>query len=76
MHISCLVLIELDHGEMEKSRHLQRIQSLLHEFDRLQLTPVEYAYLKLIVIFNPPTSDGKCPIASSTSPPFNAFSII
>ena len=46
---------------MEKSRHLQRIQSLLHEFDRLQLTPVEYAYLKLIVIFNPPTSDGKSP---------------
>lgn len=43
---------------MNKYRDLQRLQSLLFEFDRLQVTSMEYAYLKLLSIFNPGTDDG------------------
>ena len=38
---------------------LRRIQSLLYEFDRLQITAMEYAYLKLISIFNPYHDQGR-----------------
>ncbi|CAF1601766.1 unnamed protein product, partial [Didymodactylos carnosus] len=34
------------------SEQLSIIQLLLNEFERLQLTPSEYAYLKLIIMFN------------------------
>jgi len=42
--------------DSNKYQQLRRIQSLLYEFDRLQVTPMEYAYLKLISIFNPSNS--------------------
>ena len=38
---------------------LFRLRSLLLEFDRLHLNPMEFAYLKLISIFNPNSLSGK-----------------
>lgn len=38
---------------------LRRIQTLFYEFDRLHLTDIEYAYLKLITLFNPSNQTGK-----------------
>lgn len=41
-----------DNIETNKSQLIRRIQTLFYEFDRLQVTSMEYAYLKLISIFN------------------------
>lgn len=38
---------------------LRRLQTILYEFDRLHITDVEYAYLKLMTIFNPTNNNGK-----------------
>ena len=46
-------LEKFDERESNKSCELRRIQSLLYAFDRLRLTSVEYAYLKLISVLNP-----------------------
>ncbi|CAF4708242.1 unnamed protein product, partial [Rotaria socialis] len=40
-------------NEANKWFVLRRIQTLLFEFDRLHVTDVEYAYLKLMLVFNP-----------------------
>ena len=42
-----------------KYRDLQRLQSLLFEFDRLHVTSMEYAYMKLLCIFNPIVNNGE-----------------
>lgn len=52
-------LEKFDHTHGNKSHQLRRIQSLLHEFDRLQVTTMDYAYLKLLTIFNPCHDQGK-----------------
>ncbi len=52
-------LEKLDDGDVNKYHQLRRIQSLLYEFDRLQISAMEYAYLKLISIFNPSHNHGK-----------------
>ena len=52
-------LEKVDNFDSNKYHQLRRIQSLLYEFDRLQVTATEYAYLKLISIFNPNNSVGK-----------------
>ena len=52
-------LEKLDNSESNKWIELRRIQSLLYEFDRLQITDIEYAYLKLLIIFNPKNNTGK-----------------
>jgi hypothetical protein len=49
----------LDNNELNKWLELRRIQSLLYEFDRLHITDTEYAYLKLISVFNPSNNTGK-----------------
>ncbi|CAF0792736.1 unnamed protein product [Didymodactylos carnosus] len=41
-----------DKKSKQISEQLGIIQSLVNEFERLQLSPIEYAYLKLIIIFN------------------------
>ncbi|CAF4096164.1 unnamed protein product [Rotaria sp. Silwood2] len=51
--LTSLLAKKLDNFESNKYHQLRRIQSLLYEFDRLQVTSMEYAYLKLILIFNP-----------------------
>ena len=52
-------LEKLVNNESNKWLELRRIQSLLYEFDRLHVTDIEYAYLKLIVVLNPSNSTGK-----------------
>lgn len=44
---------------------LRRIQTILYEFDRLRLTDTEYAYLKLITVFNPSNQTGKSMIVKN-----------
>ncbi|CAF3950166.1 unnamed protein product [Adineta steineri] len=51
--LSTLLSKKFDNLDLNKYHQLRRIQSLLYEFDRLHVTPMEYAYLKLISIFNP-----------------------
>lgn len=46
-------LEKFDDANGNKYHQLRRIQSLLYEFDRLQVTDMDYAYLKLLAIFNP-----------------------
>lgn len=50
---------KLDQNELNKWIELRRIQTILYEFDRLRLTDIEYAYLKLITVFNPSNQTGK-----------------
>ncbi|UJR21521.1 hypothetical protein I4U23_024606 [Adineta vaga] len=57
--LSTLLTKKMDNLDANKYHQLRRIQSLLYEFDRLQVTPTEYAYLKLIAIFNP-NNDIEC----------------
>ena len=52
------LLEKLDKFDSNKYCQLRLIQSLLYEFDRLQITSMEYAYLKLISIFNPINNKG------------------
>jgi hypothetical protein len=52
-------LEKLVNNESNKWLELRRIQSLLYEFDRLHITDIEYAYLKLISVFNPSNNTGK-----------------
>ncbi len=52
-------LEKLDNNELNKWLELRRIQSILYEFDRLHITDIEYAYLKLILVFNPSNNTGK-----------------
>jgi len=49
----------LDNNELNKWLELRRIQSILYEFERLHITDIEYAYLKLILVFNPSNNTGK-----------------
>ncbi len=61
-HFKCDIIFffeKLDNSDSNKYRQLRRIQSLLYEFDRLQVTSMEYAYLKLISIFKPSNNHGK-----------------
>ena len=43
---------QLDNNEPNKWLELRRIQTLCYEFDRLNVNNIEYAYLKLISVFN------------------------
>ncbi|CAF1452336.1 unnamed protein product, partial [Adineta ricciae] len=54
--LSTLLTKKADNFDSNKYHQIRRIQSLLYEFDRLQVTATEYAYLKLISIFNPNNS--------------------
>lgn len=54
-------LEKLVNNESNKWLELRRIQSLLYEFDRLHVTDIEYAYLKLISVLNPSNNTGKQP---------------
>lgn len=56
---SFLLLEKLDNNELNKWFELRRIQSLLYEFERLHINDMEYAYLKLISVFNPSNNNGK-----------------
>jgi hypothetical protein len=58
-YIGFIDLEKFDHSDSNKYHQLQCIQSLLYEFDRLQVSAMEYAYLKLISIFNPSNNHGK-----------------
>jgi hypothetical protein len=53
------LLEKLENNELNKWIELRRIQSFLYEFDRLRITDIEYAYLKLISVFNPSNNSGK-----------------
>jgi len=53
------LLEKLENNELNKWIELRRIQSFLYEFDRLRITDIEYAYLKLISVFNPSNNNGK-----------------
>ncbi|CAF3387205.1 unnamed protein product [Rotaria socialis] len=55
--LTTLLTKKLDNYESNKYNQLRRIQSLLYEFDRLQVTSIEYAYLKLMLVFNPSQSN-------------------
>ncbi len=50
---------KLDNNQLNNWIELRRIQTILYEFDRLHLTNIEYAYLKLISVFNPSNKTGK-----------------
>ncbi|CAF1640892.1 unnamed protein product, partial [Adineta ricciae] len=54
--LTTLLAKKLVNNESNKWLELRRIQSLLYEFDRLHMTDIEYAYLKLIVVLNPSNS--------------------
>ena len=47
---------------------LRRIQTLFYEFDRLHLTDIEYAYLKLITVFNPSNQTGRSNLCRINNP--------
>lgn len=49
----------MDSNESNKWLELRRIQTLLYEFERLHITDIEYAYLKLMSVFNPVINVGK-----------------
>ncbi|CAF0901894.1 unnamed protein product [Adineta steineri] len=51
--LTALLAKKLVNNESNKWLDLRRIQALLYEFDRLHVTDVEFAYLKLISVFNP-----------------------
>jgi len=51
--LSTLLTKKVEPVDAMKHRDLQRLQSLLFEFDRLHVTSMEYAYMKLLCIFNP-----------------------
>jgi hypothetical protein len=55
----CFYLEKLENNELNKWLELRRIQSLLYEFERLHINDIEYAYLKLISVFNPSNNTGK-----------------
>lgn len=50
---------KLENHESSKWRELRRIRALFNDFERLNLTSIEYAYLKLIAVFNPSQFTGK-----------------
>ena len=58
-HLIYFSLEKLDNLNSNKYHQLRRIQALLYEFDRLQVTSMEYAYLKLISIFHINNNIGK-----------------
>ncbi|CAF2572971.1 unnamed protein product [Rotaria sp. Silwood2] len=51
--LTALLAKKLDNNELNKWLELRRIQALFYEFDRLHVTDIEYAYLKLMSVFNP-----------------------